>query len=155
MKGHLHTGRVADPAVPLVLQVQALLKAQQSSRDGVIKLNTDTFAKYITGKQRSFSLFVFLTATNLRDNPQLGLVEMRKDFGYVGKALKEKVAKGEIAAGSIFLVESDFLDSQEVMLCPVVGIGADHPLLFLSSCTSPLLHNISITERLQLSPVPQ
>ena len=128
--GHLHTEHVVDPAVSLVLQVQALLKAQQSSRDGVIKLNTDTFAKYITGKQRSFSLFVFLTATNLRDNPQLGLVEMRKDFGYVGKALKEKVAKGEIAAGSIFLVESDFLDSQEVKLSPIVGVEAP---LFLSS----------------------
>ena len=103
------------------VQVQTLLKAQQSAKDGVIKLNSDTFSKYVKGKQRPFSLFMFLTASHLKSQTGNGLEDMRKDFGYLGKALKDKIAKGEISPGKVFLAEADFIDSQEV--CPSTSLS--------------------------------
>ena len=97
------------------MQVKELLVAQQRSRDGVIRMNPASFSKFVTGKQRPFALYVFLTASHLLDNPNMRLGPMRQDFGYMAKALKERVASGEFKApGTLFFAEAEFQESQEV-----------------------------------------
>ena len=92
-----------------------LLAAQQRSRDGVIKMTPDVFSKLVTGKQRPFALYMFLTANHLIDNPNMRLGPMRQDFGYMARALKDRIASGEFKSpGSVFFAEAEFQDSQEV-----------------------------------------
>jgi len=99
----------------LPCQVQDLLAAQQRSKDGVIKFSPTSFSKFIIGKQRPFTLFMFLTARHLMDNPGMQLGPMRKDFGYVAKHLKDRIAKGDYEnPGTIFFAEAEFQESQEV-----------------------------------------
>ena len=99
------------------LQVTDLLALQQRSKDGVIKMTPDVFSKLVTGKQRPFALYMFLTANHLVDNPNMRLRPMRQDFGYMAKALKERIASGAFKSpGTIFFAEAEFQDSQEVGL---------------------------------------
>jgi len=96
-------------------QVQDLLAAQQRSKDGVIKFSPSSFSKFVTGKQRPFALFMFLTARHLMDNANMQLGPMREDFGYVAKHLKERIAKGDFENPStLFFAEAEFRESQEV-----------------------------------------
>ena len=96
-----------------------LLAAQQRAKDGVIKMTPDVFSKYVTGKQRPFTLYMFLTANHLMDNPNMRLGPMRQDFGYMAKALKDRIASGEFKSpGTIFFAEAEFQDSQEVCCLP-------------------------------------
>lgn len=97
------------------VQVKELLAAQSRSRDGVIKMNPSTFSQYVSGKQRPFTLYMFLTANHLMDNPNMRLGPMRQDFGYMAKALKDRTASGEFKApGTIFFAEAEYHESQEV-----------------------------------------
>ena len=99
------------------LQVKELLAAQQRAKDGVIHFTPATFSKHVTGKQRPFAVFLFLTANHLLDKPQLGLGPMRKEFGYLAKAFKDRIAKGEVEKpGTIFFAEAEFKESQEVRI---------------------------------------
>lgn len=78
-------------------------------------MTPDMFSRLVTGKQRPFALYMFLTANHLIDNPNMRLGPMRKDFGYMAKALKDRIASGEFKSpGTIFFAEAEFQDSQEV-----------------------------------------
>lgn len=60
---------------------------------------------------------MFLTADHLADKPGLNLGPMRREFGYVAKAYKDKIAKGEVEApGKLFFADAEFKESQEVKL---------------------------------------
>ena len=97
-------------------QVKDLLAAQQRSKDGVIKFTPSSFAKFVTGKQRPFALFMFLTARHLMDNPGMHMGAMRQDFAYVAKHRKDRIAKGDSEnTGTIFFADAEFQNSQEVM----------------------------------------
>jgi hypothetical protein len=97
------------------VQVKDLLAAQQRSKDGVIKFTPSSFSKFVTGKQRPFTLYMYLTARHLMDNANMHLGPMRADFGYMAKHLKDRIAKGEFEnPGTLFFAEAEFRESQEV-----------------------------------------
>lgn len=58
---------------------------------------------------------MFLTANHLADKPGLNLGSMRKEFGYLAKTYKDKIAKGEVETpGSVFFADAEFKEAQEV-----------------------------------------
>ena len=76
--------------VPTALQDAALLgeldALQAGARDRVVHLNEASFARYASGARRPYHLVVFLTASHLLDKPQLGLRELRAEFGLLAQA---------------------------------------------------------------------
>lgn len=82
-------------------------------------MNPSTFSQYVTGKQRPFVLFMYLTANHLMENPNMKLGPMRQDFGYMAKALKDRIASEEFKSpGTIFFAEAEYHESQEVRPWP-------------------------------------
>ena len=73
---------------PFLLQVAELLKLQQCSPDGVIKMDTAEWNKHVGGRSRPFSLVVFSSAAHLLDKPNLRLRELRAEFGYAAKGYR-------------------------------------------------------------------
>ena len=74
-------------------------------------------------------MVIFLTANHLLDKSGLHLRQLRTEFGYLAKAYKAKVAKGETdSAGKLFFAEAEFKESQEVSeaisLLSAVGVQA-------------------------------
>lgn len=59
---------------------------QAGARDRVVHLNEASFARYASGARRPYHLVVFLTASHLLDKPQLGLRELRAEFGLLAQA---------------------------------------------------------------------
>ena len=91
----------------LLLQVQQLLKRQDSSPTGVIRLTPGQFDEFLTGKKRPYHFVFSLTADHLLDRPQLQLRELRKDFGYLAKTARRKFANTP-TAGKVGLVDKAF-----------------------------------------------
>lgn len=70
--------------------LQELVAAQAASKDGVLNWDVAEFNKYVTGKKRPYSLIIFFTAKHLLNKPNLGLKKLRKEFGYLSKAVMQK-----------------------------------------------------------------
>lgn len=56
-----------------------------AARDNVVHLDEAGFARYASGARRPYHLVVFLTASHLLDKTQLGLRELRQEFGLLAQ----------------------------------------------------------------------
>ena len=56
-----------------------------AARDNVVHLDEASFARYASGARRPYHLVVFLTASHLLDKTQLGLRELRQEFGLLAQ----------------------------------------------------------------------
>jgi len=68
--------------------VAELLQLQKRSSDGVIRMDSATWNKYVSGRTRPYSVVVFSSALHLLDKPNLRLRELRSEFGYMAKGYK-------------------------------------------------------------------
>jgi oligosaccharyltransferase complex subunit gamma len=91
-------------------QVAKLLKLQQGSPDGVIKMDTAEWKQHVGGRSRPHSLVVFSSAAHLLDKPNLRLRELRAEFGYAAKGYRADAG----THGKVFLVEIEYMRTAEV-----------------------------------------
>ena len=77
------TNTVPMQDAALLGELEAL---QAGARDRVVHLNEASFARYASGARRPYNLVIFLTASHLLDKPQLGLRELRAEFGLLAQA---------------------------------------------------------------------
>jgi oligosaccharyltransferase complex subunit gamma len=113
-------------------RVQQLLKRQDSSPTGVIRLTPAQFDEFLTGKKRPYHFVFSLTADHLLDRPQLQLRELRKNFGYLAKTARRKFANTP-TAGKVFFGEMEFTEAQDVFR----RLGVDKmPYIFRISTTT-------------------
>ncbi|GFH18185.1 uncharacterized protein HaLaN_14943, partial [Haematococcus lacustris] len=77
----------AAPASKDVLAELRQLRDQSS--DGVIHVTDDELKRFAAGKQRGWSLVVFLSANQVADNPQLAMGKLRQEFALVAKAFQQ------------------------------------------------------------------
>lgn len=75
----------------------------------VIRFDEGAFTRYGTGKKRPYTLYFFLTAKQVMDNPHLALEPLRAEFGLAAQA----VARGP-EPDSAFFADVVFEDAQKI-----------------------------------------
>ena len=68
-----------------------------------LTLNSATFERFVIGRSRPYSLFVFLAADHLKDKPQLRLAELRDEFGHLVRSFRQNHANTSETGGCITL----------------------------------------------------
>lgn len=69
--------------------LEELIERRDQSKDGVISFDEKSFQQFGAGKQRPYTLIIFLNAKQVMDNPQLAMPALRKEYGLASKAVKQ------------------------------------------------------------------
>ncbi|KAI5085009.1 hypothetical protein GOP47_0001178 [Adiantum capillus-veneris] len=93
-------------------RISALLDLQSRSADGVIRFDDGAVQRFIQEIEvRPYSLIVFFDALQLRDNSDLRLADLRREFGLLASAYIRH-NEGTPAASKVFFVDLEFKQSQ-------------------------------------------
>ncbi|BBM99819.1 dolichyl-diphosphooligosaccharide---protein glycosyltransferase subunit MAGT1/TUSC3 [Marchantia polymorpha subsp. ruderalis] len=98
--GNVNAERIAD-----------LLQRQARSADGVVRLDDESLRRFAnpSPEPRPYSLVIFFDASQLRDNAELRLEELRREYGLAASAH----AKGSTGgSGKLFFCELEFKQAQ-------------------------------------------
>ncbi|KAL5070175.1 hypothetical protein RYX36_021062 [Vicia faba] len=90
-----------------------LLSLQSRSASGIIHLNDQSIARYITSVNtpRPYSLLIFFDAAQLRDKSELRLTELHKEFSIVASSFITNNANHS-SLTKLFFCEIEFKESQ-------------------------------------------
>lgn len=89
-----------------------LIELQKNAPNGVVHLDVNGFNKYVTGRKRSYTMIIFLTASHLLDKENLNLRAIRKEFGYLANT--HLLNSKETEKAKVFFGEIEFSESQEL-----------------------------------------
>lgn len=94
-------------------RVSALLDLQSRTVDGVIRFDDGAVQRFIQQAEvRPYSLIVFFDALQLRDNADLHLTDLRREFGILASTYIRN-NQNTPAASKVFFIDLEFKQSQK------------------------------------------
>lgn len=89
--------------------VVELAELRDKSKDGVLSFNDDALKRFASAKKRGYSLYIFLNARQVQNEPTLAIGKLRQEFGLLAAA-----ARAGPAPDSAFFAEVVFEDAPRI-----------------------------------------
>eukprot|EP00897_Mesotaenium_endlicherianum_P000096 jgi/Mesen1/10087/ME000074S09424 len=93
-------------------RVEELIKLQITAADSVIRLDDTSYRRFTGGADRPYDLMLFFDAEQLRDNPDLDLVALRREYGILATSFV-KNNKGKEDAKRVFFADAEYKQAQQ------------------------------------------